>query len=63
MKHFTIVIAAVLFFIALTSGIPHAEVATPEEMDEVCLNWLSVIVYENGDWAGDVNPEIIAVEE
>jgi hypothetical protein len=39
------------------------ETASPEEMELVCQNWLSVVVQERGSWAGEVNPEIIRVQE
>jgi len=40
-----------------------AETASPEEMELVCQNWLSVIVQQRGGWAGDLNPQIVDVKE
>jgi hypothetical protein len=57
------VVASILLLLTFGSNDLFAEVATPQEMDEVCANWLSVIVHENGDWAGSSNPEIIDVQE
>jgi hypothetical protein len=62
-RRFTIAVASILLLLVSANGDSFAEVATPKEMDEVCSNWLSVIVHENGDWAGDLNPQIIDVQE
>jgi hypothetical protein len=39
-----------------------AEVATPGEMERVCVNWLAYVVHEEGHWAGEVDPVIATVE-
>jgi len=39
-----------------------ATTATKLEMEQVCSNWLSFFIHENGDWAGASNPEIIDSE-
>jgi len=32
-------------------------------MDQVCENWLTAMTYELGQWAGDMNPQIKAVDD
>ena len=48
----------VLQVIALPSP-SRATVATSSEMQQVCENWLTQKVYQQGSWAGDANPQII----
>ncbi len=57
----TISTTAVLLVGILAAGPASAEMATPEEMENVCRNWLSYIVDQTGDWAGDPNPSIAGV--
>jgi len=40
-----------------------AELATAVEMQQVCQNWLTEMVNIRGNWAGETNPEIIAMNE
>ena len=40
-----------------------AEIATQEEMELVCQNWLSYMVYQKGAWAGATHPQIVDVDE
>jgi len=40
-----------------------AEKATQAEMELVCKNWLSYMVYQKGIWAGVSNPQISGVQE
>jgi len=40
-----------------------AEIATPQEMETVCTNWLAYKVHETGSWAGDLTPRIKGVHE
>ncbi|MFH1419517.1 MAG: C10 family peptidase, partial [Planctomycetota bacterium] len=56
-------IVAVLGFLA--SAVPEArsEVATQEEARLACQNWLSHIVNQRGSWAGEVEPEIVDVQQ
>ncbi len=42
----------------LTTPELQAERATPEEMEQVCQNWLSYMVYQTGTWAGETHPQI-----
>lgn len=57
-------IAAFLYIILLViPQIANCAIPTSEEMDNVCKNWLSLIVNNSGDWAGILNPEIISFEE
>ncbi len=50
------------FFVAVFSFISiknvSAERATPEEMESVCRNWLTLMVANEGDWGGSTAPEI-----
>jgi hypothetical protein len=39
-----------------------AERATLQEMELVCRNWLSYMVYQKGAWAGEADPEIVHVD-
>ena len=63
MRRNAIAIASILLLVAFFISDSFAETATPGEMDNVCLNWLSVVVYENGGWAGVSNPEIVDVRD
>ncbi len=40
-----------------------AERATQVEMDRVCQNWLSYMVYQRGAWGGETRPKITQVDE
>lgn len=50
-------------FLMLFSGNLLAELATDQEMTLVGQNWVTRTVYANGNWAGDVSPEIVGVKE
>jgi len=41
----------------------NADVASYEESEQVCRNWLTYVTSRSGNWAGDADPRIIAVEE
>jgi hypothetical protein len=45
-----------------TAGIVRAETALAPEMNRVCVNWLSAMVHEQGNWAGSVAPQIKDVQ-
>ena len=51
-------IAATLLLLSLISSAPQAEVATPEEMTQVCRNWLTYVLHEQDAWAGSDAPWI-----
>jgi len=53
-----------LFLLVILAS-PHArgELADAGEMNLVCENWLSQIVYTKGNWAGVTEPEIIQINE
>lgn len=40
-----------------------AEVATPEEARHVSQNWLAYMVSQNGDWAGEIEPQLMEAQE
>ncbi len=48
---------------ALLVSIAEAEVASREEMQQVCQNWLSLTTFQQGDWAGSSNPSIASTSE
>jgi hypothetical protein len=54
-------ITVVLATVVTTSV--RAELATPEETDRVCRNWVAYVVHEKGAWAGDDAPAIRDVRE
>ncbi len=56
------VFIGLLIFLSLATPVS-AELATPEEMEMVCRNWLTYIVSQTGDWAGSTNPEIAGVQD
>ncbi len=61
MVNFTLV--ALVLTIVLSASTAFAELATVKESDQVCQNWLTYIVEQNGSWAGDPKPEIASVQE
>jgi len=56
-------LALVLSLCFFTSSGVQAEKATPQEMERVCQNWLTYMVFEKGTWAGETNPQITDVHE
>ena len=54
-----------LIFLVLIMITPtvKAELATVDEMQQVCQNWVTEMVNIRGNWAGETNPEIIAMNE
>ena len=56
-----ILAAILLFFIpmALLPQLASGTVATSSEMQQVCQNWLTQKVYQQGSWAGEDNPQIV----
>ena len=62
----TVRVLTIIVVLALVAfGVPNAraEVATPEEMQRVCQNRLSYMVYQKGAWAGETGPKIVDVQE
>jgi len=51
---------SVVISIMLLTSFARAELATSEEMQNVCVNWLTLSTHNNGAWAGMSNPEVIA---
>lgn len=47
----------------ITPGQVRAERATQEEMELVCRNCLSYMVYQRGAWSGETRPQIVDVQE
>ena len=55
-----------IIFVIFSTGLVNAEMAAPDEMEQVCKNWLNNIVTQKGHWSGSENPkieEIISVYE
>jgi hypothetical protein len=57
---FMLLFAAAFLFTTNTSL---ATLADPVESDEVCLNWLSQMVFAQGNWAGAADPTISEITE
>ena len=55
MRSFLIIFAALTLMFALPA---QAEKATPAEMEQVCQNWLTYIVDQEGSWYGSTTPTI-----
>ncbi len=53
----------VIFLCLMSFGESRATTASKAEMDRVCQNWLSRVVYEQGSWAGSASPGVSAVHE
>lgn len=45
------------------TGVGRAEIASLDEMERVCKNWLAYVVREQGDWAGVTDPMITDVHQ
>jgi hypothetical protein len=61
-----VTLLAIGLALLLCAGFPEqtrAERAMPEEMELVCQNWLSYMVYQRGAWAGEMRPQIVNAEE
>jgi hypothetical protein len=53
------VFALIMAFTAMT----YAEIASPDEMENTCRNWLAYTILQNSEWAGDATPYIIGTED
>ena len=58
----TVAIGACLLRVLTLAPSVTASVASSEEMELVCRNWLSQVVHDKGDWAGETNPDILKAE-
>jgi hypothetical protein len=58
-----IVIILTLSLVTFSATNVRAERATSQEMELVCQNWLSYMVYQKGGWAGQTHPHIVAMDE
>jgi hypothetical protein len=56
---FKIICALSLILILAAIPLLKGELASYEEMDNVCRNWLTHMVYQFGAWAGSDNPTIV----
>jgi hypothetical protein len=59
----TIATCLVVFTLVIIPTAAHAERASSDEATMVSQNWLSYIVHQKGNWAGDAEPTIARVEE
>jgi hypothetical protein len=48
-----------ILLLMILSPSANATVATSSEMQQVCENWLTQKVYQQGSWAGEANPQVI----
>lgn len=51
-----------LFLCVFTCLQVRAEIATPDEMELVCQNWLRYVVSQKAGWAGSSSPQVVNVE-
>jgi len=64
MRYITIIAMGLILSLLVSTLNPvQAERATQTEMELVCRNWLSYMVYQKGTWAGNANPQIGEVVE
>ncbi|MCK4223839.1 MAG: C10 family peptidase [candidate division Zixibacteria bacterium] len=56
-------IGLALLLCAISPQQARAEKATQEEMELVCQNWLSFMVHQKAEWAGETHPQIVGVDE
>jgi hypothetical protein len=59
----TVAVSACILLVLTLAPALTASIASPEEMEQVCRNWLSQVVHDKGDWAGETNPDILKTEE
>ncbi|MCK4372258.1 MAG: hypothetical protein KAW61_03885, partial [candidate division Zixibacteria bacterium] len=59
----TVAVGACILLVLTLAPTLTASVASSEEMELVCRNWLSQVVHDKGDWAGETNPDILKAEE
>ena len=62
-KNMMVLLALALFLCVFTAPELRAEKAIPEEMELVCRNWLSYMIYQKGTWSGDTHPQIMNVNQ
>jgi Peptidase C10 family/Dockerin type I domain len=49
--------------LSLITSITKCELASNDEMDQVCINWLRQYVAQNDHWAGSLNPAILTIND
>ncbi len=49
--------------ILFSASVARTEIASLNEMNRVCDNFLKISVHERGNWAGAINPEIVSTEQ
>jgi len=57
------IVLLIIIFNSIWFDNVRAELATKAEMNQVCQNWLTQIVHQNGSWAGLSKPTVSNVEE
>jgi len=56
-------LCSILAFCILLSNTTFGRLATQQEMDNVCQNWLTEKTLKKGTWAGSNNPKIFSTDE
>ncbi|MCD4654790.1 C10 family peptidase [bacterium] len=59
MKKRAVLMVMMAMIICVLAPTGQATIATQDEMEHVCLNWLSYFVSQNGQWAGSIQPRVI----
>ncbi|MEA3296624.1 MAG: C10 family peptidase [candidate division Zixibacteria bacterium] len=62
-RMFTGITATAVLLLVLNATKVNAELATLEETELVSQNWLAYITHEKGTWSGEINPQIVDVQE
>ncbi len=62
-KVLTVLVALSLSFWFAAASVVQGEIAAQEEMELVCRNWLSYMVYQKGAWAEATDPQIVDVDD
>ncbi len=57
------IIFMLLLIIVAMAPMASATIATLEESGQVCENWLTYMVYQTGNWGGDMSPQITGVDD
>ncbi len=61
----TTILAVVLSLCFVMHAAPRAsaDAATLDQMETVCQNWLTLMVYQHGAWAGDTTPTVRGLDD
>ena len=56
-------VVVVWVMLTLSAAVTKAEVANPDEMANICQNWLTYIVAQTGAWAGSTSPYVVDYQD